>query len=95
MCHGRALPCLRLIYNYKKSILEYFLEKDGSVPIHIINLQTLVIEMYKVVNSSSSFILNEIFESHVEGRYNLRDQKAFKIPLVNTVCDINNFIFEA
>ena len=57
MCHSRALNnkinrlherCLRLIYNDKQLTFEELLEKDDSVSIHIRNLQTLPIEMYKL-----------------------------------------------
>ena len=57
MCYGRALNnkinrlherCLRLIYNDKQLTFEELLEKDDSVSIHIRNLQTLAIEMYKL-----------------------------------------------
>ena len=94
MCHSRALNnklnrlherCLRLIYNDKRSTFEQLLDKDNSVSIHIRNLQTLAIEMYKVVNGSSPLIMNEIFQLREQSRYNLRHQNTFKIPSVNTV----------
>ena len=53
--HGR---CLGLIYNNKQSTFEELLEKDDSASIHIRNLQTLAIEMYKVVNDDSPEIMN-------------------------------------
>ena len=39
---------LRLIYSNKKSSYENLLEKDNSVSIHQINIQTLATEMFKV-----------------------------------------------
>ena len=76
---------LRLIYNEKRSTFEQLLDKDSSVPIHIRNLQTVAIEMCKVVNGRSIYITNVIFKSLDDGRYKLRLQSGFKIPEVNTV----------
>ena len=42
----------RLIYDDKQSTFEELLEKENSV--HIRNLQTLAIEMYKIVNGGFS-----------------------------------------
>ena len=70
MCHSRALNnkinrlherCLRIIYNDKQLTFEEFLEKDDSVSIHIRNLQTPAIEMYKVMNGGSPEIVMKIF----------------------------------
>ena len=49
--------CLRLIYSDKQLTFEKLLEKDDSVSIHIRNLQTLVTEMYKVMNGDSPEIM--------------------------------------
>ena len=52
MCHSRKLnhkinrlleKCLRIIYNDKTSSYEELLSKDGSVSMHLKNLQKLVI----------------------------------------------------
>ena len=94
MCHGLALNnktnrlherCLRLIYNNKKLTVEELLEKEDSVSIHIRNLQTLAIEMYKVMNGSFPEIRKEIFRIREENGYNLRHQNTFKRPIVNSV----------
>ena len=70
MCHSRPLNnklnrlhdrCLRKIYNDKQLTFEELLEKDNSVSIHIRNLQTPAIEMYKVMNGSSPEIVMKIF----------------------------------
>ena len=69
MCHSRALNnkinrpherCLRLIYNDKQLTFKELLKKDDSVSMHIRNLQTLAIEMYKVVKGGSPEIMKEI-----------------------------------
>ena len=94
MCRSRALSnkinrlherCIRLIYNDKQLTFEELLEKDDSVSIHIRNLQTLAIEMSKVMNSSSPEIMKEIFRIRQENGYNLRHRSTFKRPIVNSV----------
>ena len=94
MCHSRALNnkinrlhkrCLRLICNDNQLAFEELLEKNDSVSIHIRNLQTLVIEMYKVMNGGSSEIMKEIFRIREENGYNVRHQNTFKRPIVNSV----------
>ena len=69
MCHSRALSnkinrlherCQRLTYHHKQLTFEELPEKEDSVSIHIRNLQTLAIEMYKVMNGTSE-IMKEIF----------------------------------
>ena len=67
--------CLRLIYNDKQLTFEEPLQKDGSISIHIRNLQALAIEMYKAMNGSSPEIMKEVFWIREENGYNLRHQK--------------------
>ena len=65
---------LRLIYNWLicnlQLTFEELLEKHDSVLIHIRNLQTLAIEMYKVQNVGSPEIMKEIFRIFKENGYN-------------------------
>lgn len=63
----------RLIYNAKRSIFEQLFDKYSSVPKHIRNLRTLVIEIYKVVNGSYPVTMNGIFKLYGEVRYNKLD----------------------
>ena len=76
MCHSRALNnkinvlrerCLKLIYNDKQLTF-----------VHIRNLQTRAIEIYKVVNGGSPEIMKAIFRIREENLYNLRHQNTFK-----------------
>ena len=69
MFHNRSLNkkinrlherCLRIIYNDKHSNFEELLINDNSVCIHHNNIHTLAIEMYKVANSMSPEIMNDI-----------------------------------
>ena len=86
MCHSRTLNnkinrirknCLRLIYNDKQLTFKELLKKDDSVSIHIKNLKTLAIEMYKVVNGGSPEIMKDIFRIREENGYNSRHQNTF------------------
>ena len=56
------------------------LEKDGSVSIHHRNIQSLVIEMYKVKNKLAPTITDNIFGTMPENHYNLRNYNDFRIP---------------
>ena len=56
--HERAL---RMVYNDNISTFDELLSRDKSVSIHIRNIQTLAIELYKVVNSLSPAIMTHIF----------------------------------
>ena len=63
----------RLIYNAKRSIFEQLFDKYSSVPKHIRNLRTLVIEICKVENGSYPVTMNGIFKLYGEVRYNKLD----------------------
>ena len=62
---------LRITYNDRKSSFEKLLRKDNTVSIHHINLQVLVIEIFKIKNNLTPKILNEIFQNRTSP-YNLR-----------------------
>ena len=81
MCRSRANNnkinrlherCLRIVHNDKQSSLNELLEKDGSVPIHMKNIQILATEMYKLINNLSSPIMNRVFELNSDSGYNLK-----------------------
>ena len=68
MCCNRSLntkiirlhePCLRIVYNDKKSNFNELLVKDGSVSTHHQNLQKLAVEMFKVSIGLSPEIVND------------------------------------
>ena len=52
--------CLGNKYNDKTVSFEQFLEKDDSVSIPRVNIETLAIEMYKVTNELSPEIMDKI-----------------------------------
>ena len=54
--------CLRIIYNDKQSSFSELLEKDGSVSIHIKNIQFLAIEMFRFSRNILPHIMNDIFK---------------------------------
>ena len=73
--HKKAL---RLVYKDKANLsLDDLLEKDKSVSIHQRNLQTLVIEIYKVRNDLGPKIMKYIFH-FVQKPYNLRNDSTLQ-----------------
>ena len=53
--------------------------------IHQRNLQILAIELFKVTNSLSPVLMNDIFKLRGEQIYNLRKLSQFSRPKVNSV----------
>ena len=64
--HERAL---RIAFNDQSSSFEDLLCRDNSVTIHVRNLQTLAIELYKIVNNISPEIMKNIFFLDENKRY--------------------------
>ena len=56
--------CLRIVYNDTNSSFNDLLKKDNSVCNHHRNLQTLAIELYKIVKDQHPKFLDEIFLRH-------------------------------
>ena len=79
--HERAL---RLVYDdYDTSFLD-LLAVDGSFTVHHTNIQTLLLEMYKIKHNLSECCLKGLF-SVVNGNYNLRSQSDFEVRGIRTV----------
>ena len=57
---------------------------DGSYTVHHKNIQTLLLEMYKIKHNLSESCLKNLF-SIVNSNYNLRSQSDFGVPGLNTV----------
>ena len=74
----------RLIYDDYKTSFSDLLAIDGSFTIHHTNVQTLLLEMYKIKHNLSESSLKDLF-SVVNGNYNLRSQSDFGVPVINTV----------
>ena len=64
--HERAL---RAIYDDYSSSFSQLLCKDKSVTIHERNIQTLAVEIYKVVNGSATELMKDVFQLKVNTRY--------------------------
>ena len=93
MCHNRSYNnrinrlherSLRMMYNDKRSSFEDLLRKDGSVSIHVKNIQFLMIEMFKVKNKLAPAPLYEVFKVNTTSSYNLRTVSDFELPRVRT-----------
>ena len=75
---------LRIVCNNYKSSFENLLEKDGTVWIHVKNLQKLATEMFKISKNYSVPLMSELFHQKVN-HYDLRNPYEFSIPRVNSV----------
>ena len=69
---------LRIVYNDFKSSFENILEKDGTVSIHVKNLQKLATEMFKISKNFSVPLMSELFHQKVN-HYDLRNPYEFSI----------------
>ena len=76
--------CLRIIYQEKQASFERQLEKDNSVSIHHRNLQSRTVKIYKIRNSLSPILIQELFMLNNEYLYNLRYLHQFETSSVNT-----------
>ena len=94
MCHSHSNNrkinvlherCLRIIYNDKQSSFIELLNKANSVSIHIRNIQSLAIEMFRFYNGLSPPLISNIFKLKTENSYNLRQVSEFSRPTVKSV----------
>ena len=63
---------LRIVYNDFKSSFKNLLEKNGTVSIHIKNLQKLATETFKISKNFSVALMSELFYQKVN-HYDLRN----------------------
>ena len=63
------------------------MEIDNSVSIHTRNLQSLAIELYKIVNGFSPDIMKDIFPFNTNSSYNIRNRRTFRSRPIRTVLD--------
>ena len=61
LLHERAL---RMIYNDQISSFQELLGKDNSFTVHHFNIQSLAIEMFKVVNNIAATIIGDLFTTY-------------------------------
>ena len=94
MFHNRALNikmnrlyerCLRIICNNKYLNCEELLVKDNFSSMHHNDIDTLAIEMYKVVNERSSDIMTDILKIRENTHYNLRHASQFLVDPIHSV----------
>ena len=76
---------LRLLYGDYKTTFEQLLLRDGSFTVHQRNIQSLMIEMYKVKHELDPSLLEDIFQRKKHIGSKLRKTRDFVHPLVNTV----------
>ena len=82
---------LRLVYNDCESSFSDLPAIDGSFTVHHTDIQSLLLEMYKVKHNLSASCLKDLF-SVVNGNYNLPFQSDFGVPGMNTVFCASNSI---
>ena len=74
---------LRILYENYECSFEILLTRNGSVCIHVENLQKLTIEIYKSTNHGSPSLVWEFHEKkHVE--YNLRTENLCRLPKIRS-----------
>ena len=73
---------LRIVYNDFKSSFKNLLEKDGTVSIHVKNLQKLATEVFKISKNFSVPLMSEPFYQKVN-HYDLRNPYDFSIPNIS------------
>ena len=78
--HKRAL---RAVYNDFQSPFTTLLERDQSVTIHVQNLRTLMVEVFRSINRLNPQIMRGMFELK-PSQYNLRSGVSLKLPHVKT-----------
>ena len=87
LLYERALrmiyKALKMIYNGQISSFQDFLDKANSFTIHHFNVQSLAIEMFKVVNNIAATIIDDLFTTYQS--YNLCSKSKFVVPSVRTV----------
>ena len=92
MCHSHANNnkinrfherCLQIVYMDKRSSFNELLEKDGSVSIHMGNIQILANVMYKLINNLLPAIVDRVFKLNSDIHYNLRQILQFSRSLLN------------
>ena len=73
----------RLIYDTEDASFEDLLERDKSRTIHVDNILTLLVKIYKLIDCINSPI-KWIFFVLKRNRYNLRSKNLLKIPDTST-----------
>ena len=73
-----------MLYSDSRSSFKDLLDKDERVSIHVKNLQTLALELFKVSKNLSEAIASEIFEKE-NNVYDMRNPFEFVLPKVHSI----------
>ena len=87
LLHERAL---RIIYNDQISPFQELLVKDNSFTVHHFKIQSLAIEMFKVINNIAATIIGDLFTTYHS--YSLCSKSKFVVPCARTVHNGQNSI---
>ena len=79
-----------MIYNDLISSFQELLDKDNSFTVHHVKIQSIAIEMFKVINNIAATIIGDLFTTYHS--YNLRSKSKFVVPSVRTVHNGQNSI---
>ena len=89
--HKRTLRC---VYNSPQESLDKLLTVNGKFDIHTINLQTLLLFMFKIVHNDCPEIAKDFFSTK-DISYNLRSNSVINLPKCNTkTYGINTVFFK-
>ena len=72
-----------MIYNDKISLFQELLDRDNSFTVHHFSVQSLAIEMFKVINNIAATITDDLFATY--HTYNLRSKSKFVAPTVRVI----------
>ena len=87
LLHERAL---KIIHNDQISSFQELLDKDNSFTVYHFNIQSLAIEIFKVINNIAVTIIDDLFTTYHS--YNLLSKSKFVDPSVGTVHNGQNSI---
>ena len=87
LLHERAL---RMIYNDQISSFQELLDKDNFFTVHHFNIQSLAIEMFKVINNIAATIIGDLFTTYHS--HSPRSKSKFVVLSVRTVHSGQNSI---
>ena len=82
LLHERAL---RMIYNDQISSFQELLDKDNFFTVNHFNIQSLAIEMFKVISNIAATIIDDLFTTYHS--YNIGSKSKFVVP---SVCTVHN-----
>ena len=71
------------MYDFSSSFKE-LLEKSGQKTVHLQNIQTLLVEVFKSLNQMNPAFMWELFERK-QSSYNLRNKDLLQIPKFQTI----------